>query len=190
MASLTTFLERITCQRRAILLLASVMVMFAASLATHIAGEPPGGTGESAEQAVAIVPPLVGPIGALLVLGAIRRLRRRAIGAAWFLLLPSAAFGIQELAERLTHAESLPGGISEPSLLAALLVQLPFGLVAFVLARLCLTAVRRVARFLVTARPWPRATVARPAWPLPIVSLAYVPATTGAHRGRAPPRLR
>ena len=75
------------------------------------------------------------------------------VSPAWFLLLPPVAFVAQEAAERLIHAESFPfNPAHEPALLAALALQLPFGLVAFLVARLLLR-VADALRQVLSGRP-------------------------------------
>ena len=166
------------------LLLASVAIMVAASVATHLIGaQATGEAAERAEHAVA-VPTFIGPLGALLLLGGIWLLHRPAFRPAWFLLLPPAALAIQELAERLSH-----GPEAEPSLLATVLIQLPFALLAFLLARVVLTAVRRVVRFLAAGTRRSRPRVVASAWLTAAASIPPLPALAGAHLGRAPPHL-
>jgi hypothetical protein len=77
---------------------------------------------------------------ALLV--SVRGGRRRGVSAAWFFVLPPVAWALQELAERLIHAEAFPfSTVTEPKFLLGLLLQVPFGLLALVVALL----LRRVA---------------------------------------------
>jgi hypothetical protein len=183
-------------QRSGVLLVATVLVMVAASVVTHLAaaGEASGAVGaeggEGAAQGAVLVPPVLGPLGALLLLGVAWLVRRRALRPAWFLLLPPAAFGLQELAERLFHAESLPLVGPEPSLLATLLVQLPFAVLAFVLAHLLRAAIRRVVEFLKVPTTAPVLRAAVPAWPLPPLAPPNFWALAGEHLGRGPPQLR
>ena len=146
--------------------------------------------GEGAGHGALLVPPVVGPLGALMVLAFVWLVRRRSPGPAWFLLLPPAAFGIQELTERLFHAGSLSLVGGEPSPLAAFLVQVPFAILAFLLARLLRVAIRRVTGFLTLPRTAPALRVAALAWPLPPLALPDRWALVGAHSGRGPPHLR
>ena len=57
-------------RRGAVLLVATVFVMIVASLVTHLAAAPAssgetGAEGETAEGGMAILPPLIGPLGAI-----------------------------------------------------------------------------------------------------------------------------
>jgi len=72
----------------------------------------------------------------------------RGAGASWFLILPPLAYVTGEFLERLTSggSESLsPHALSEPGLLLALALQVPFGAVAYAVARLLLAAGRAIA---------------------------------------------
>lgn len=172
--------------RTSALLASSLAVMAAASVATHSAGHPEvEGVGEAAEHAALVLPPVLGPLLALSLLALVRIVRGRSLGPVWFLLLPPLAFGLQELVERGVNAQMV-----EPSVLAAALVQVPFALLAYLLARLLRAAVARVARFLSAPRSVPRVRVAPVSWTRPTLTVAPAFAVTGAHRGRAPPNLR
>jgi hypothetical protein len=95
----------------------------------------------------------------LLVVICQRALRRRESGptAATFVVLPALAFLASELLERLFAVESFPFQPSlEPRPLLGLGLQLPFGLIAFFVARLLLGAVQRVVSRLSRSRFTPR----------------------------------
>ena len=170
--------------RTGAMLVVSASIMAAASIATHLIGtQASAEVAEHAEHAVAI-PTFIGPFGALLLLGIAWLLHRRAFRPIWFLLLPPVGFAIQELAERLTV-----GAEAEPSLIATVLIQLPFALLAFLVARVVLTAVRRIVQVLTVCPPRPRPRVVIPAWPIPRLLIPSLSATPGAHPGRAPPAL-
>lgn len=67
----------------------------------------------------------------------------RGAGAMWFLILPAVAYVSGELLERFTSggSEALSlHALREPGLLLALALQIPFGVVAYAIARLLLTA--------------------------------------------------
>jgi hypothetical protein len=75
------------------------------------------------------------------------------VSPLWFLALPPLGFGVQELAERLLHAEAIPfNPAHEPAFLAGLLLQLPFGLLAYFMGRLLLGLGAKIARILARAR--------------------------------------
>ena len=170
--------------RTGVLLSASIAIMAAASVATHLIGaQASGEAAEHAEHAV-VVPTFIGPLGALLLLGIVWLLRRRTFRPVWFLLLPPTAFAIQEIAERF-----LLGPEAEPSLLATVLIQLPFALLAFVVARFVLTVVRRVVRLLTAGTRRSRPRVIAMAWPTVALSIPPLRLSAGAHQGRAPPVL-
>lgn len=170
--------------RTGAMLVVSAAIMAAASVATHLIGtQASGEAAEHAEHAVAI-PTFIGPLGAFLLLGIVWLLHRRAVRPIWFLLLPPVAFAIQEVAERLTV-----GPEAEPSFIATVLIQLPFALLAFLVARVVLTAVRRIVQVLTVGPSRPRPRVVVRAWPIPHLSIPSLSATPGAHPGRAPPAL-
>ena len=170
--------------RASVLLGTSIAIMAAASIATHLIGaQASGEAAEHTEHAVS-APTFIGPLGALLLLGVVWLLHRRALRPVWFLLLPPAAFVIQEIAERF-----LLGPEAEPTLLTTVLMQLPFAVLAFVVAQVVLTVVRRVVHLLtaVPHRSRPRVVVAT--WPIARLSIPPLALPQGAHQGRAPPDL-
>jgi hypothetical protein len=81
-----------------------------------------------------------------------------------FALLPGAAFVLQEHLERLLYAGTVP--LLEPTFAVGLAVQLPFGLVALLLARLLQSLARAVGTALAAQNP-PTHPRERPA-PAPI----------------------
>jgi hypothetical protein len=103
--------------------------------------------------------------GCVLV-GALRRSRQRAVPAWAFALLPMLGFTLQEFIERWLSGSPFPWWmVLQPTYRVGLLLQLPFALVAYLVARLLLRAADRVGRIL-------RGAVARPA--LIRVSLRWV----------------
>src|SRR5205823_1593512 len=71
----------------------------------------------------------------------------------FFFVLPPLAFALQELAERLLHAESFPFYAAfEPRFLLGLLLQIPFGLLALLVARAFLRVVERLVGALAKPR--------------------------------------
>jgi len=107
---------------------------------------------------------------------------------AWlFALVPPLAFGVQEHLERALQGEPTAGAALEPTFLLGLVLQLPFALLAYLLARLLLGAVALVAR-LVAATP----RLTRPT-SLPSLAELALPRASVLARGfssRGPPLLR
>jgi hypothetical protein len=71
----------------------------------------------------------------------------RGAGARWFLVLPAVAYVTGELLERITNggSEALNFHVlREPGLLLALVLQVPFGALAYAIARLLLAAGRAI----------------------------------------------
>ena len=92
--------------------------------------------------------------GASWVLACARGHRRRGAPPWLFFVLPPLAFSLQELSERLLRAEAAPFQAAlEPRFLFGLALQVPFGLIALLAARLLLRVVERVASAL--GRPGP-----------------------------------
>lgn len=127
---------------------------------------------------------LVGFAAALVVVAVGRWfVARRGSGpsAVLFLVLPLLAFMFTELAERAFGVESLPFQAAfEPRLVWGLVLQLPFGLVAYAVARLVLRAIERVVSLLRRRRPRrPRSTRSAPAFTsvlvprVPVLALGY-----------------
>jgi hypothetical protein len=114
----------------------------------------------------------------------------RGAGAIWFLILPAVAYVSGELLERLTsggsEAPSLHA-IREPALLLALALQIPFGVVAYAIARLLLAAalgiVARVRRAVPETRRPQRADFEPKTWIPP----ARWSCLVGARGLRGPP---
>jgi hypothetical protein len=114
----------------------------------------------------------------------------RGAGAIWFLILPAVAYVVGELLERLpsgaSEALSLHA-LREPELLLALALQIPFGVVAYAIARLLLAAalaiVARVRRAVAATRRPQRADVEPVTWIPP----ARWSCLVGARGLRGPP---
>ena len=121
---------------------------------------------------------LLGAFGAVAALGTasstlslLRRRERRGVSPSLFFWLPPAAYTLQELTERVLHAEAAPfQAVHDPRFLLGLAFQIPFGLAALGIARL----LYRVGRRLVAALRRTRRTSAlrRP------VTLARAPIET------------
>lgn len=106
-------------------------------------------------------PLLLGVGGALALVGlfacvvdSARRRSPRPVSPWMFGLLPLIGFSIQELLERWFVGGGLPWWmVEQPTFRIGLLLQLPFALVAFLLARVLLRVVERVGRALRRDRP-------------------------------------
>lgn len=91
---------------------------------------------------------------ALRALDARRGLVPSRLSALPFGLLPFAAFAIQEHLERLLHDGAFPVAAAlEPTFLVGFLLQVPFGMLAYLLARLLLRAADAVGRAFAGERP-------------------------------------
>jgi hypothetical protein len=131
---------------------------------------------------------LVG-LGGVLVAGVARR-PQRPVPAWAFALLPILAFTLQELLERWLSSSSFPWWmVLQATFRAGLLVQLPFALAAYLLARLLLRTAVAVGRALRGAAPLGRPTSRPLGW---VVLEAFSPALgalAGGHAGRGPPAV-
>jgi hypothetical protein len=157
--------------RRQLPWIVSVPLMAAGSVAAHSLGsalvasrvsattDQDGGVdvaGRLDHGYVTSLPLLAGLVSALVLVALGLRIYRRLRGDAHsgappasFLLLPPLAYTLQEVAERLLHAESFPfNPAHEPAFLLALVLQVPFGVVAFFLGRALLGLGRTLARVL------------------------------------------
>jgi len=145
--------------------LLALPLMVAGSLAAHAVSygfvRPPSeGTGEGSERSSAGLGGhtvmALGILTAFVVVAAVgfacTRSRggvRRGVPAWLFFLLPLVAFSAQELVERLVRAEAAPFHAAlEPRFLIGLLLQVPFGVLALLVARPLLRVVRRIVRAL------------------------------------------
>jgi hypothetical protein len=126
--------------------------------------------------------------GGRLLLG--RRCRRGAELSPWlFFVLPPLAFALQELSERLLRAEAFPFHAAlEPRFLLGLLLQLPFGLLALLLARLLLRVVERLVHALARNRP-PRLVANLSLPPRQTLYLPRIPTLALGYPQRGPPQL-
>ncbi|HET8605890.1 MAG TPA: hypothetical protein VFL66_02565 [Gaiellaceae bacterium] len=115
----------------------------------------------------------------------------RALPAWAFALVPPLGFALQEHLERLLATGAFPWDAAlAPTFLRGLLLQAPFALAAYLVARLLLRAAVRVG--VVVARrapPRPRRSSSSPAWPAaePVFPRACALALRRAERG--PPLL-
>lgn len=157
----------------------------------HGADEVTRATGGYAAQ----LPIVIGVLAALALVGIGVRIQgsrdpgTRGVAPLWFLALPPLSFALQELAERLLHAESSPfSAVHEPAFLTALVLQLPFGFLAFLLARLLLAVAEEVGRLLARSYPFPAA--GRSALILLFPASASgppIPVPASGHSERGPP---
>jgi hypothetical protein len=130
---------------------------------------------------------LVG-LGGVLVAGIARRPQRPV--AAWaFALLPILAFTLQELLERWLSSSSFPWWmVLQPAFRVGVLLQLPFALAAYLLARLLLRTAVTVGRALRGALPPARPTGRSPGWVVLEACSPALGALASGHSGRGPPR--
>jgi len=110
----------------------------------------------------------------------------RALPAWAFALLPPLAFALQELLELSLHTGTFAWhAVLAPTFAPGLLLQLPFALLMYVVARVLLRAAERIGRALRRPAPRLRAALALAAAPVaPAVRLL-----AGRRLARAPPRV-
>ncbi len=109
------------------------------------------------------LPMAVGALGSLavlllgaLILGGGSSLKRVRLRPGLFLALPPIAFALQEHAERLRVGYGSPWHVwQEPTFWRGLLLQLPFGLVAYLIATLLLRTARAIERVVERRRAGP-----------------------------------
>ncbi len=117
---------------------------------------------------------------------AARGLRARALPASAFALLPPLAFALQELLELSLHTGTFAWhAVLAPTFLPGLLLQLPFALLMYVLARLLLRAAERIGRALRGAPAGVRTTIVFASAP----AVPHVQSIRGRRLARAPPRV-
>jgi hypothetical protein len=99
--------------------------------------------------------PVLVAVGWVIALGLVVQARGQLVRGAvrpslWpFLLAPAAAFAVQEHLERYAATGDIPwSAATERTFLPGLRLQLPFGVLAYLLARLVLGAARRLALWL------------------------------------------
>jgi hypothetical protein len=147
----------------------------------------------------AYAPAVLGFLGALevlvFVIAVLDRVRSRTARPLppWiFLVLPVLAFTMQEHLERLFASGVFPWWtVLEPTYARGILLQIPLGLVAYLIARLLLRtaeAVAQIVRARGQAPPCPAARPSNPRRPLPVPLPRVAPIALAA-AGRAPPRL-
>jgi len=129
------------------------------------------------------------------VLGALVRVRLRGGSFSglppWaFLLMPAVVFAVQEHVERFMTTGTFPWWTAlGPTFWRGLVLQLPVGLAAYLIARLLLRAASSVADIVLSVNhclpSLPRAV--RQLWPVELESLVRPAPLAGAAAGRAPP---
>jgi hypothetical protein len=141
---------------------------------------------EDAPLVVAVL--LVLAAAALLARGLERRPPGRTLPAWLFGIVPLLGFAVQEHLERLFHGgEALWATAAEPVFLLGILLQLPFGLAAALVARTLHGAAETLAAE--PERRRPRRALVLQALPR-AADLVPVPVLAHRQAGRAPPALR
>jgi len=137
---------------------------------------------------------ILGILAATAVVAAGRLLVRRpgrgaGVSPRLFFVLPPLAFAFQELAERLLRAEAFPFQAAlEPRFVLGLLLQLPFGLLALLVARALLRVVEGLVDALARART--KRFLAAASWSLlEACDLPRIPALAFGYPQRGPPAL-
>jgi hypothetical protein len=122
-----------------------------------------------------------------LVADGVRRRHCAAVSPWAFALLPPLGFVLQEYLERWLAGASYPWWmVLQPTFRIGLALQLPFALAAFLVARVLVRVVDRVASALREAEP-PASVGVRPRWAASVVLLPRPGALAGGHAGRGPP---
>jgi len=152
----------------------AVGCLAAHSLAYHLVAAPAERHGY-----LAFAPLFLGVLGAVALVGLVRRGRARSPLA--FAALPPLAFVVQE------HAERLQLVVTEPAFLVGLALQLPFALAALVAARAFLGLADLVADALTAPPDLPRAAAL--AAPLEVVDVPRLSPLAFSRSSRAPPAV-
>jgi len=122
--------------------------------------------------------------------GSVRRSLQRPVPAWAFALLPLAGFSLQELLERWLAGDPSPWLMAlAPTFRVGLLLQLPFALAVYLLARLLLRAATEAGRELQTAVERPRSFGLSLHWVGRAAPARPPTVIHGEHSGRSPPRL-
>jgi hypothetical protein len=120
--------------------------------------------------------------------GSVRRRRHQPVPASAFALLPVLSFTLQEFVERWLSGSPTPWLIVlAPTFGAGLLLQLPFALIAYLVARLLLRVVERAARILPVAGWRPVMAGVSLRRPVPGPRSPRRRDLSGGHSGRGPP---
>jgi hypothetical protein len=152
-------------------------------------------TGHGYLDYLPIVLAVLGAVEALVFATAVlNKARGRPLGSlppAAFLFLPAVAFMLQEHLERLVATGTFPWWTTlEPAFWRGMVLQLPFGLAAYLIARLLLRAATAMARIVrADRREWPVAGSAPGGGRSRVVLLPRLAPLATAAAGRAPPLL-
>ena len=123
-----------------------------------------------------------------IVVSTVRRRRYTPVPSWAFALMPPLAFVLQELLERLFVSGSFPWWmVLQPTFRVGLLLQLPFALLAYLLARLLLRVADRIGRALRGKNRQPRRGGLSPRWHPVALRSPRIAALADGHAGRAPP---
>jgi hypothetical protein len=139
--------------------LVSLPIALAGCLAAHVAAyalATPEAAASHVHGYLAQLPLVGGGALAVVLAGTLRHALRGRAGCRpsplLFAMLPPLAFALQEHVERLGHPALV---VLEPTFLVGLALQLPFGLLAWLLARAILHAAEALGALLVPSpRPW------------------------------------
>ncbi len=168
----------------------------------HGAGEGSERLGEHAEAAHATagqVPLPVGLLAAVLLTwlasrgwSAVRRRPARPLAPGWLLAVPLLGWALQEAVERLLGVESFPfAAAREPAFLKGLVVQVLFGVLAVLVARLLLARIRQLRRLdQLGGWPQPAPAVAGVAPPWRVIARPHQLALARGYYERGPPTRR
>ncbi len=125
---------------------------------------------------------------ASVVVGGVRRRRHAPVPAWAFAFLPVVGFVLQELVERMAAGASFPWWmVLQPTFRVGVLLQLPFALVVFVVARLLLRVAERVAAVFRGEVPEPRRLADTLAWFAVVARPLRIAVLAEGHAGRGPP---
>jgi hypothetical protein len=125
------------------------------------------------------------------LLSSVRRTLHRPVSPWAFALLPMLGFTLQELLERWLAGSAFPWWmVLQPTFRVGLLLQVPFALLAYVVARVALRAARRAGIALRGAAPRLGHAGASVQWAVRERRTALCAALAGGHSGRGPPRGR
>jgi len=140
-------------------------------------------------------PVVCGVVGGVLLVGFVagiassaRRRGPRPLPAWAFALLPLLGFTVQEFTERWLDGSNFPWWmVLQPTFRIGLAFQLPFALLAFLIARILLRAAEQVVRVLRRTAERSRPAAELPRWFALTIRLPRVAALADGHAVRGPP---